>query len=147
MSVYDDSHMSMFKLSAPASGWKTNYIIRKNDNINMDKSVGYNIIYDDIDMASVTGYYVSGYAMNTCDSCSSDYSYGAHMMHVTNAGSISWEAYPSLTNSYRIQHVDLFKFITSTSTTEWYMFGCGFNAFTRTKLNKASVPSGNFLAV
>lgn len=67
-------------------------------------------------------------------------------MHI-NFGVISWEAYPNQFNSYRIQHLDLFKHITPTSTTEWYLFGCGFNAFSRVQVDKANEPSNNFLAV
>lgn len=105
------------------------------------------MIFDDFAFPAVTGFYVSGYVMNTCTSCTTTtaFSYGAHIMHIGMNGAISWEAYPNQDNSYRMQYLDLFKYITPTSTTEWYLFGCGFNAFSRVKVDKANLPVGNFV--
>jgi hypothetical protein len=71
MTVFGESHMHMFKLNPPASvgtTWKTSFVIRKNDNVNMSGSVGFTVIHDDIDQTAM-GYYLSAYARYTCDGC------------------------------------------------------------------------------
>jgi hypothetical protein len=71
-------------------------VIEENTGISIDYSLGFNIIHDDINKASM-GYYVSSYVMNKCTGtgCTNEYFLGAYLAHVTETGSISWEANPA----------------------------------------------------
>ena len=95
MTLHGDRHMHMFKLNPPASlgaTWKTSFVIRKNENLDIDRTIGFTLIHDDIDQANM-GYYLATHARKYCD-CDSKYSYGGYIIHLNNAGTISWESHP-----------------------------------------------------
>ena len=121
--------MFRLKYNPNVSSYQTTFVIVENDNISIDFSIGFNLIHDDFGIANM-GYYISTYVMNKCtgDGCTDSYYLGGYLTHVKSDGTISWEANPNISNfQIRLQYLDLLK----TSTSEWYLFGCGYNHFTR----------------
>jgi len=98
MTLFKSWEFLMFKIDPPSSAGTqpSTFVIEENTGISIDYSLGFNIIHDDINKASM-GYYVSSYVMNKCTGagCTNEYFLGAYLAHVTETGSISWEANPA----------------------------------------------------